>query len=217
MAHDKELMLKFANDIVPDLVLAGILHRIHQGIGQSYHFIHARGCSGKCHHSNAECHWPFIFLHGTQKTLLNFPDSNFSFLCAGLRKKNCEFITAEARHLVADAQARHQIHGAEILFEPAGNGNEQLVPNTWPQAVVDQLESVQIEEDDREGTEGDGIWIARDSRCPCDEEGGVDRSDPSIKRDFRAGAEKEKVVATKKEKGGSLHSRTEAEGQGVAG
>jgi hypothetical protein len=48
MAHDKELMLKFANDIVPDLVLAGILHRIHQGIGQSYHFIHARGCSGKC-------------------------------------------------------------------------------------------------------------------------------------------------------------------------
>ncbi len=52
----------------------------------------------------------------------------------------------EHRELVA-AQPRHRIAGADARFDPSGDRHEELVADRMPEAVVDHLEAVEVEEE----------------------------------------------------------------------
>ena len=56
-------------------------------------------------------------------------------------------LRGQQRELVA-AEARDQVVGPELLADPFGDGDQQLVTGRVPERVVDDLEVVEIEEDD---------------------------------------------------------------------
>lgn len=67
-------------------------------------------------------------------------------------------ILQQDRELIA-SQARHHVARPEVAAEPRGNGHEQLICHPVAQAVVQQLEAIQVHE--QRGEEGRAV--ARDS------------------------------------------------------
>ncbi len=62
-------------------------------------------------------------------------------------------VVEQERELVA-AQARHRVVGPQRRFQPTGDGHQQLVAGRVAEAVVDDLEAVEVEEQHRRADGG---------------------------------------------------------------
>ncbi len=73
------------------------------------------------------------------------------------------------RELVA-AQPRHGVAGAEKVLEPAGDAHQQLVADRVAEAVVDVLEAVEVEKEDREVGLGPPLQVGQSAGQTVQEE-----------------------------------------------
>src|SRR5262249_3409930 len=86
----------------------------------------------------------------------------------------------ENRELVA-AQARERVAAAQTRFEPARGRDEQLVADHVPEAVVDDLESIEIQVEDREAAAGaTPAAFVEPAAEALDEDGAIERAGERI-------------------------------------
>ncbi len=60
-----------------------------------------------------------------------------------------EFVSAQARHGERFSQARDRICHSQALLQSIGHGEQELISNQVAQAVVDHLESIEVQEENR--------------------------------------------------------------------
>ena len=66
-----------------------------------------------------------------------------------LIEQHGEFVAGQPRDAAIFLQPRHGVGGAQAVPQPCGEGFEQQVPSQVSQTVVDILEAVHIQQQDR--------------------------------------------------------------------
>src|SRR3990170_2953494 len=139
----RPLSLVGIKGLVPDHVLAALLHRVHEIIGNFYHLINGCGRTNEGNSADTECYGPSMLPGDFQKFFLDLADGRLRGFVSGLRQQDHEFVAAHPRY---------EIDFSNILLYGFCDGAQQHIAHVVSEKIVHQLKIIQIHINHGKGT-----------------------------------------------------------------